>query len=54
LFLTILDNKLKAKGLTLKKIDTAKVKASQFNHFNQTYVKKSLGTRWNHFEQADI
>ncbi len=54
LFLTILDNKLKAKGLTLKKIDTAKVKASQFNHFNQTYVKKSLGTSWNPFEQGDI
>lgn len=54
MFLTILDNKLKAKGLELKRIDTAKVKASQFEHFTQTYVKKTLATRWNHFEQGDI
>lgn len=54
MFLAILDNKLKAKGLELKRIDTAKVKASQFEHFTQTYVKKTLATRWNQFERGDI
>jgi putative transposase len=54
MFLQILDNKLKYHGTELKKIDTNKVKASQFEHFNQTYTKKKLSKRWNHFEQGDI
>ena len=54
MLLAILDHKLKAKGLRLKRIDTAKVKASQFDHFTQTYTKKTLGTRWNHFEQGKV
>ena len=54
LLLSIIDNKLNYLGLELKRIDTAKVKASQFNHFTQTYVKKHLSKRWNHFEQGDI
>ncbi|MGE8080062.1 RNA-guided endonuclease TnpB family protein [Peribacillus loiseleuriae] len=52
--LSMIDNKLKYCGLSLKRINTAKVKASQFEHFTQTYVKKKLSKRWNHFEQGDI
>ena len=54
MLLTIIDNKLKYFGLKLKRIDTAKVKASQFEHFTQTYVRKKLSKRWNHFEQGDV
>lgn len=54
MLLSIIDNKLRYFGLELKKIDTAKVKASQFEHFTQTYVKKPLWERWNHFQQGKI
>ena len=54
MLLSIIDNKLKYFGLSLKRINTAKVKASQFEHFTQTYVKKKLSKRWNHFEQGDV
>ena len=54
MLLSIIDNKLKVFGLSLKRIDTAKVKASQFEHFTQTYVRKKLSKRWNHFEQGDV
>lgn len=54
MLLSIIDNKLNYFGLSLKRIDTAKVKASQFEHFTQTYVKKKLSKRWNHFEQGDV
>jgi putative transposase len=54
MLLSIIDNKLKYCGLELKRIDTVKVKASQFEHFTQTYVKKKLSKRWNHFEQGDV
>ena len=54
MLLSIIDNKLNYFGLELKRIDTAKVKASQFEHFTQTYVKKKLSKRWNHFEQGDV
>lgn len=52
--IAILDKKLHFYGLTIKKINTVKVKASQFNHFTQTYVKKPLSNRWNHFEQGQV
>ncbi len=54
MLLSIIDNKLKYFSLKLKRIDTAKVKASQFEHFTQTYVKKKLSKRWNHFKQGDV
>jgi len=54
MLLTILDNKLKAQGLYLKKINTYTVKASQFEHFTQTYNRKKLNTRWNNFESGQI
>lgn len=54
MFLTILDNKLKFDGEVLKRIDTYSVKASQYNHFTNEYIKKSLNDRWNKFECGDI
>ncbi|WCN39590.1 transposase [Aneurinibacillus uraniidurans] len=54
MLLSIIDNKLNYFGLQLKRIDTTKVKASQFEHFTQTCVKKKLSKRWNHFEQGDV
>jgi len=54
MFLTILDNKLKWIDLGLKKIDTWKVKASQYNHVEDKYVKKELDERWNDFSDYKI
>lgn len=47
MLLTILDTKLKYYGERLIKIDTIKVKASQYNHIEDTYIKKKLSNRWN-------
>ena len=46
MFLTILDNKLKHLGTELHRIKTAEVKASQYNHVDDNYVKKELSERW--------
>jgi len=54
MFLTILDNKLKWIDLGLKKIDTWKVKASQYNHVSDNYIKKELSERWNDFGEFKI
>jgi hypothetical protein len=54
MLITLIDNKLQYYGLSIKKIDTYKVKASQFEHFTETYVKKPLSKRWNEFEQGNI
>ena len=54
MFLTILDNKLKWNGKELKKIDTWKVKASQYNHVEDKYIKKILSERWNDFGKFKI
>ena len=47
MLLTILDTKLKYYGERLIKIDTIKVKASQYNHIEDNYKKKKLSERWN-------
>jgi len=54
MFLTILDNKLKWIDKGLKKIDTWKVKASQYNHINDVCIKKDLNARWNDFGEFKI
>jgi len=54
MFLTILDNKLKWIGSGLKRIDTWKVKASQYNHSTDEYNKKELNERWNDFGKFKI
>lgn len=47
MLLTILDRKLSYHGVKLHKINTRKVKASQYNHMDQEYTKKQLSQRWN-------
>lgn len=54
MLLTIIDNKLKYEGLELLKINTVKVKASQYNHLEDGYIKKKLGERWNDFGKYKI
>lgn len=54
MFLTIMDNKLRWNGTQLYKIDTAKVKASQYNHMTDTYEKKELSERWNYLDGCKI
>lgn len=54
MFLTMLDNKLKWNGEKLYKIDTYKVKASQYNHIEDKYIKKELKERWNYFDNFKI
>ena len=49
-FLTILENKLKAKGGLYIEINTREAKASQYNHLNHQYNKKKLSQRWNDLE----
>ncbi|WP_338754168.1 hypothetical protein [Bacillus sp. FJAT-52991] len=38
----------------IKKVNTAKVKASQYNHFDHTYTKKPLTKRWNDFDGMKV
>ena len=45
--LRILDNKLRFQKTQLNFIDTYAVKASQYNHFDESYTKKKLCQRWN-------
>ena len=45
MLLEILDRKLKYHGMSLKKINTTTCKASQYNHIDDTYVKKALSER---------
>lgn len=54
MLLIILDNKLKFNGSQLYKIDTWSVKASQYNHIEDKYIKKGLNERWNDFENYKI
>lgn len=54
MLLTIINRKLGYYGEHLIKIDTFKAKASQFNHFDGTYTKKSLSQRWNNFDGVKI
>ncbi|MEO2601076.1 transposase [Clostridium butyricum] len=50
MFLTILKNKIESKGGLFIEINTYKVKASQYNHFNEECNKKKLSQRWNYFK----
>ncbi|HBL84327.1 MAG: hypothetical protein A2Y17_07300 [Clostridiales bacterium GWF2_38_85] len=54
MLLQILNNKLKAQSLSkLIEIDTYNAKASQFDHINETYTKKSLSQRWTKLDNGD-
>lgn len=54
MFVSILDRKLGYYGKTLQKVDSYSVKASQFNHFDETYTKKELSQRWNNLNGVMI
>lgn len=54
MLLSIIDRKLKYFGEELIEINTFEAKASQFNHFDGTYTKKSLSQRWNDFNGIKI
>ena len=54
MLLEIIDRKLSYYGKHLIKIDTWNAKASQFNHFDGTYHKKTLSQRWNNFNGVKI
>ena len=47
MLLTMLNNKLDHLGMKLIKINTTKVKASQYNHITDNFIKKDLSERWN-------
>ena len=49
-----LNRKLNYFDTMLFEINTYKAKASQFNHFDGTYNKKSLSQRWNDFDGVKI
>ena len=54
MLMTIVDRKLKYFDTMLFEINTYKAKASQFNHFDGTYNKKSLSQRWNDFNGVKV
>lgn len=54
MLLTIVNRKLNYFGEKLIEIDTFEAKASQFNHFDGTYMKKSLSQRWNDFNGMKV
>jgi len=54
MLLSIIDRKLSYYGERLIKIDTWSAKASQFNHFNESYHKKKLSQRWNDFDGVRV
>lgn len=47
MLIEIINRKLKYCGIEILKINTQKVKASQYNHFTGEYNKKELKDRWN-------
>ena len=54
MLLEIINRKLSYFGKCLIKIDTVSAKASQFNHFDGTYLKKKLSQRWNNFNGVRV
>lgn len=54
MLLTILDNKLKYNNNELYKVNTRKVRVSQYNHIPDTYIKKELKDRWNNLDGLKI
>lgn len=54
MFISIIDRKLNYESEGVKKVNTYTVKASQYNHIEDTYVKKNLSQRWNILENDNI
>ena len=54
MLLKIINRKLNYFGEKLIEINIFEAKASQFNHFDKTYTKKSLAQRWNDFNGIKV
>lgn len=54
MLLSIINRKLSYYGRKLIEIDTWNARASQFNHFDETYKKKKLSQRWNDFNGIKV
>ncbi len=54
LFLSILNQKLQYENRTLHFIDTMRVKASQYDHQNDEYNKKTLSQRWHKIDGRKV
>ena len=54
MLLEIIDRKLSYHDRQLIKINTWNAKASQFNHIDGTYNRKTLNQRWNHLDEIKI
>ncbi|MFA9559164.1 RNA-guided endonuclease TnpB family protein [Evansella sp. AB-rgal1] len=54
LLLQIIHRKLTYKNKRLNKVNTTRIKASQYNHITDTYEKKKLHQRWNDFGDFQI
>lgn len=52
MFLSILEDKVKAHGGTFKKANTKSFKASQYDHISNEYKKKKLRDRWHVFDNG--
>ena len=52
--LVMINDKLKYWDKSLIKINTWKVKASQYNHLDDTYNKKKLNERWNNLDGTKV
>jgi hypothetical protein len=54
LLLGIIERKLSYQGKQLHRVDTAKLKASQYNHVEDHYLKKELHERWTDIGESRI
>lgn len=54
MLLTIINRKLGNHDRVLNKIDNYRVKASQYNHFDESCNKKKLSQRWNCFGDIKV
>lgn len=54
MLMTIIDRKLNYFDSMLIEINTYRARASQFNHFDETYNKKKLSQRWNDFDGLKV
>ena len=52
-FVELYRRKVESLGGSFHEIDTRKAKASQYNHMDHTYKKKSLSKRWNDMPNGD-
>lgn len=54
MLLRILNRKMKSNGEELIEINTYKARASQYNHLDETYKKKSLWERWSDLGELKV